>query len=154
VLSKLKTVHVEPGRLSPSPVRSRGVTFFSSPGRSTSTSPLRLILCPPFAASAAGGRDHCLAAVNSVGSVGSPAGGDEEVVGVAGVVFYAGARPLRLRRSVEPRGGTPASAALANRRIRVVLSSRARSCEAADLGCEDLEDDDRVCGDPAYHCMV
>jgi hypothetical protein len=60
------------------------------------------------------------------------------------VVFDAGARPLQLRRSVELRGGAPASAALANRRIRAVLSSLARSRGAADRGCEDLEDDDMV----------
>lgn len=60
------------------------------------------------------------------------------------MVFVAGARPLRLRRSVELRGGAPASPALVNRRIRAVLPSPARSRGAADLGCEDLEDDDMV----------
>ena len=63
------------------------------------------------------------------------------------MVFVAGACPLRLRRSVELCGGAPASPALVNRRIRVVLPSPVRYRGAADLGCEDLEGDDMVvCG--------
>jgi hypothetical protein len=61
-------------------------------------------------------------------------------------VFGAGLRLLRLRRSAELRGQAPASSPFADRRIRAVRFSPARS-RAADLDLEDVEEDGVVlCG--------